>query len=64
MSMTFGPELRNGNGGCFKARHHWRAAQSGAQAHADVLWFASGVFIKVVHKVWVGCSLVQVSEPR
>ena len=27
-------ELRNGNGGCFKARHHRHAVQSGAQAHA------------------------------
>jgi hypothetical protein len=28
------PELRNGNGGCFKASHHCHATQSGAQAHA------------------------------
>ena len=41
-----------------------RAGEKRQRAAADVLWFASGVFIKVVHKVWVGCSLVQVSEPR
>jgi hypothetical protein len=27
------------------------ARESGAEAAADVLWFASGVFIKVVHTV-------------
>ena len=34
LPACFNPELRNGNGGCFKARHHCRAEQSGAQAHA------------------------------
>lgn len=33
-------------------------------ATADVLWFASGFFIKVVHTVCGVCSLVQVSAPR
>jgi hypothetical protein len=33
-ARTHNPELRNGNCGCLKARHHCREAQSGAQALA------------------------------
>ena len=34
VALSINPELRNGNGGCLKAWHHCRAAQSGPQAHA------------------------------